>query len=288
MDYVAAIVVFIAIYAILAASLNVMIGHAGLLSLCHAGFYGIGAYASALAAARLGWPVGLAMAGATVLAGVVGALLALALLRLKGDFFILGSLAFQIIIIDVVRNTDDLTGGPHGIAGIPRPAPFGTALTAAPDYALLYGAVALAEVLLLHAVTTSAFGRTLNAVRDDEVAATAIGRNVTWFRVRAFAIAAAGAGLAGALYAHYVTFIDPSSFGFAESVYLLSMVVIGGMATTAGPLLGAAVLVIAPELLRFVGLSSGVDANVRQLLYGALLIAFAFLRPRGIAGRQVL
>jgi branched-chain amino acid transport system permease protein len=161
-------------------------------------------------------------------------------------------------------------------------------VTSQAQYAAVYAILAAACIALLHYLTTSAFGRALNSVRDDDVAAIALGKDVRSIRIRSLTLSAAGAGLAGAMYAHYVTYIDASSFTFTESVYILSLVIVGGVATTRGPILGAIVLVLAPELLRFVGFSTNADANIRQLLYGALLIAFAVLRPSGVAGRKVL
>jgi branched-chain amino acid transport system permease protein len=287
-EYLFTIAVLTAIYVVLASSLNVVVGHGGLLSLCHAGFYAVGAYASALAALRLGWAFPLSAAFGALFAAGIAALVALPLLKLKGDYFILGSLGFQIIIVDVIHNADAITNGALGLSGIPRPRFFGMVVTSQAQYAVAYAILAAASVAFLHYFTTSAFGRALNSVRDDDVAAIALGKDVRSIRIRALTLSAAGAGLAGAMYAHYVTYIDASSFTFTESVYILSLVIVGGVATTRGPILGAIVLVLAPELFRFVGFSTNADANIRQLLYGALLIAFAVLRPSGIAGRKVL
>lgn len=287
MDYALSIVILLAIYVILASSLNVILGHGGLLSLCHAGFYAIGAYAAAMTGIRYGWGFVATGAVAIAITAAIAALLAIPLLKLRGDYFILGSLSFQIIIIDIIYNSDWLTNGALGLSRIPRPRIFGFQATTHLQYALLYSAVALLALVVLNYITKSPFGSALNAVREDEAAATALGKNVRSIRIRAFAISAAGAGLAGALYAHYVTYIDPTSFTFTESVYILSLVIIGGVGTTRGPILGALLLVAMPELLRFVGLSSNVDSNLRALLYGLLLIGFAYARPNGIAGRNV-
>ena len=287
MEYALTISILLAIYIVLASSLNVVLGHAGLLSLCHAAFYAIGAYVSALTALQFGWSFPVSTLAAIVSAAACATLLALPLLKLQGDYFILGSLGFQIIIVDLIYNADAITGGPMGLSCIPRPRLFGIEIISNRSYAIFYMAIAAACVLLLHYVTTSPFGTALHAVREDETAATALGKNVRSICVRAFAISAAGAGLAGAMYAHYVTYIDATSFTFTESVYILSLVIVGGVATTWGPIFGALILVIAPELLRFVGFSSDADANIRQLLYGVLLIVFALLRPRGLAGKEV-
>lgn len=287
MDYALSIVILLAIYVILASSLNVVLGHGGLLSLCHAGFYAIGAYAAALTGIKYGWGFLATCAAAIIVTAAIAAMLAIPLLKLRGDYFILGSLSFQIIIIDVIYNSDWLTNGALGLSRIPRPRIFGFEATTQLQYALLYALVALVAVAVLNYVTKSPFGSALNAVREDEVAATALGKNVRSIRIRAFAVSAAGAGLAGALYAHYVTYIDPTSFTFTKSVYILSLVIVGGVGTTRGPILGALLLVAMPELLRFVGFSSSFDSNLRALLYGLLLIVFAYARPSGIAGRNV-
>jgi branched-chain amino acid transport system permease protein len=287
LDYLLTIVILLAIYALLASSLNVVVGHGGLLSLCHAGFYAIGAYASALTALRWGFSFPVTAMVAAVSAALCAGLIAIPLLKLRGDYFILGSLGFQIIIVDLIQNGDPVTNGAMGLSRIPRPRVFGFEIGTHLEYAALYMVIATGSILLLHYVTTSPFGRALNAVREDETAVTALGRDVRWIRIRAFAIAAAGAGVAGAMYAHYVTYLDATSFTFAESVYILSLVIVGGVATTRGPILGALLLVLLPEALRFVGFSSDLDSNIRQLVYGMLLILFASLRPRGLAGRDV-
>lgn len=287
MDYALSIVILLCIYVVLASSLNIVLGHTGLLSLSHGAFYGVGAYASALVAMASGWSFPVTLVIACLVTAALAAALALPLLRLRGDYFILGSLGFQVILIDIIYNWDGLTNGPWGLSGVPRPGFLGIEVSSQLEYVLLYAPLAIICVALAHYLTTSPFGRVLNAIREDEVATTAFGKSVPWFRVSAFAMSAGLAAAGGAMYAHYVTYIDPTSFTFLESVYILSLVVVGGVANTRGPLIGAFVLVLAPELLRFVGFSSGMDSNIRQLLYGAMLMAFCLWRSRGIAGRDV-
>lgn len=287
MDYALSVLILLCIYSVLASSLNIVLGHTGLLSLSHGAFYGVGAYASALLAMATGWPFPATLVFAFLFTAALAALLALPLLRLRGDYFILGSLGFQVILTDIIYNWDDVTNGPWGLSGVPRPALAGFEATSHLEYTILYVPIAAACVAIAHYFTNTAFGRVLNAIREDEVATTALGKSVPRFRVAAFALSAGLAAVGGVMYAHYVTYIDPTSFTFLESVYILSLVVVGGVANTRGPLLGALVLVLAPELLRFVGFSSGVDSNIRQLLYGAMLMAFCLWRARGIAGRDV-
>jgi branched-chain amino acid transport system permease protein len=286
-DYILSVCVILTIYVVLATSLNVVLGHGGLLSLCHAAFYGIGAYTSALIALNFGWGFLLSAAAGSLAAAALAALLAIPLLKLHGDYFILGSLGFQIIIFDLIQNADAITNGSLGLSRIPRPQFFGYVISSPMQYAFIYVTIAAVWTILVHYLTHAPFGKALNAVREDETAAVALGKNVRSIRVRAFALSATGAGVAGAMYAHYVTYIDPTSFTFTESVYILSIVIVGGVATTLGPMLGALALVLAPESLRFLGFATDADANLRQLLYGMLLILFAFWRPRGLAGRDV-
>lgn len=288
MDYLFAVLTLLSIYAVLATSLNVVVGYGGLLSIGHAALFCVGAYVSALTSLKLGVPVPLAALLAAFATALVGAIVTMPLLRLNGDYFILGSLGIQIIVVDIIRNLDHVTEGPRGLANIPRPAIGGLSLGSNASYAITYALVAAGACLLVRYLMRSPFGHVLQATRDDPVAASACGNNVGWVRVRAFAIAAAAAGLAGAMYAHFVSFIDPTTFGFAESIYILSMVIIGGMGTARGPLFGAALLVAAPEVMRFIGTSTASDAYIRQLLYAVLLIGFAYWRPQGLGGKKLV
>lgn len=288
MEFAYSIAIFLLIYVILASSLNLIVGHTGLLSLSHAAFYGIGAYASAIIALRLGWSFPLSVLAGAILAGAVAAVLALPLIRLRGDYFVLGSLGFQIIIFDVLYNWDAVTNGPWGLEGIPPPDIFGMRVRADIDYLFAYAPLTAICVFIAHRAARAPFGRVLNAIREDEGAATALGKDVRWFRIRAFALASALAAVAGAMYAHYVTYIDPTTFTFLESVYILSLMVIGGAGNTRGPILGAAVLVVLPELLRFVDLPSTFESNVQAMIYGILLIGFCLFCPKGLMGKDVL
>jgi branched-chain amino acid transport system permease protein len=286
-EYVVTVLILVSIYVVLASSLNLVLGHTGLLSLSHAAFYGIGAYVSALTALRFGWTFALSTVAGAVVAAVLAAILAVPALKMRGDNFILGSLGFQVIIHDVIYNWDAVTSGSWGLSGIPHPTLFGMTVTTNTQHLALYLPLALATVVLLHVASRAPFGKVLNAIREDELAVTALGKSVRSFRIRAFALAAAMAGVGGAMYAHYVTFIDPSSFSFVESVYIVSLVIIGGAGNTRGPLIGAAVLVVLPEVLRFVAVPLAYASNVRQIIYGLLLVVFVLLRPKGLAGEDI-
>lgn len=284
MNYVLHILVMINIYLILALSLNVLVGYTGLLSICHAAFYGIGAYIATLLMVKLGFNFFPAL-----LLGVLGAMVlslpvAIPALRLKGDYFVLASLGFQIIAYSVLYNWVGLTRGPYGIPGIPRPEILGWQISTIPLYFVLTLLFALLCLFIFWRITSSPFGRVLKAIREDEIAAEALGKNITNFKVAAFAIAAGVAAISGALYAGYVTYIDPTSFNLEESIFILSVVIIGGTGNLKGSVVGAISLVILPEALRFVGIPDTVAPNVRQMIYGGLLVGLMFFRPQGIVG----
>lgn len=284
--YLLGILVTIAIFALAAVSLDLLIGYTGLFTIVHGALFGMGAYASAIVALQLGlgfW----AGAGAAILAGAaVSLLIALPSLRISGHYLVLASFGVQEVLYGFYLNLDGLTGGPGGIRGVPRPTLFGAAIDSNGAYLALYAAITILVVLALRRLLASSYGLLLKAVREDELAPQALGKNVVALKIQAFVLAGAVAGLSGSLYAHYVTFVSPESFDVHASIFILTMVLIGGMGTLWGPVLGAALLIALPELLRFLPFSSTELGPMRQIVYGAVLMAFCFLRPQGIvAGR---
>jgi branched-chain amino acid transport system permease protein len=285
MEYLLHILVLISIYIILSASLNLIAGYAGLLSIAHAAFYGIGAYVVALMALNWHAPWWVNIACAVVLSGLLGALVGVPSLRIRDDYFVIATFAFQVIAFTVLNNWVALTGGPMGLPGIPQPDIFGWHLSSRWAFLLFVAFFCALTVLVARSIVQSPFGRVLKAIREDEVFAQAAGKNVAACKVLVFVIGAGMAAVAGAMYAYYISFIDPTSFTVVESIFILSIVIIGGAGSQWGPVLGAVVLVTLPELLRFVGLPSSVAANVRQMLYGGLLVAFMMWRPQGFLGQ---
>lgn len=284
MDYVFHILIIISIYAVLAGSLELLVGHTGLVSISHAAYYGLGAYLAAIVTLRLGLPllftVPMAMAGTAVLAMLVSR----PLCRLREDSFALGTLCVQQIFSCVWRNWTGVTGGPMGISGIPQPVLLGERLASNLPFLFLASTVAAASMLVFWRVGVSPFGRVLRAIRDDEVFAVSLGKKTVRAKYSVLVLSAAFAGLAGSLFAYYLSFIDPTSFTLDESVLILAMVIIGGAGAFRGAVLGAALLVLLPEALRFLGLPSGAAGNIRQIVYGAVLILVLALRPRGLVG----
>lgn len=285
MDYLLHILVLVAIYALLAVSLDLLAGHTGLLSIAHAAFFGIGAYTSAILVVRCGLGFSVGVLSGMLFACFVSFVVSLPSLRLHDDYFVIATFGFQMILFSIFNNWMDLTRGPLGIAGIPQPVIFGWRVGSHFEFLLLAVLFACFAYFVVYRLSSSPFGRVLRAIREDEVFARSLGKNTLRFKVTAFAVSAALAGSAGSLYAHYITYIDPTSFTVMESILVISMVIIGGAGSTWGPLIGAVVLVTLPEVLRFIGLPSSVAANLRQIFYGALLVIMMMFRPRGLVGR---
>src|SRR5690349_19013956 len=282
--YIAHYLVMVGIYSILAISLNLLIGFSGIFSLAHAALYGIGAYASAIAAVKLGLGFWGGMIVAAGVGGLASALVAIPSLRVAGDYYIVASFGLQMVVLTVFVNWIDLTNGHAGLAGIPRPQAFGFAIDNPFKYVVLTFAIAALTYAICHRLTHSAFGRRLRAVRDDEIAAAAIGKDVVRTKIVIATISSALGALAGSLYAHYITYINPSSFTLEESIFITSLVILGGTQRLAGPCVGAAILLAVPEALKFLAIPDTVAAPMRQILYGGLLILFMFVRPEGILG----
>lgn len=298
MNYLLHLLVYFDIYLIVALSLNLVVGYCGLLTLAHAGYYAIGGYAYALLSLNLGWGfVPAALAGA-VMAGALSLAVSLPAWRLRGDFFVLVSLAVQALIFSALYNWSsagaplgswrNLTNGPFGITGIPRPGLFGWKVTSQVDMAVFSTVVAGLCALILWRLKTSPWARLLLAMREDELAARGLGKNTRLAKVQAFAFAGALVALAGALYAAHVRYLDPTSASLDESILMLSMVIVGGLGNFRGPVVGAAVLIALPEALRLLALPDAQAANLRLLIYGLLLILLMHFRPQGIAGEYRL
>jgi len=285
MEYLLHILVLIGIYTILSVSLNLIAGYTGLISIAHAAFYGVGAYVAALMALHLHSPFLVNIVCAVILCGLLGALLGIPSLRIRDDYFVIATFAFQVITFSILNNWVSLTGGPMGLPGIPQPTIFGLQISSQVGFLILVGLFCALALWVTYRIVRSPFGRVLKAIREDEVFAQAAGKNVAGYKVLVFVVGAGMAALAGVMYAHYISFIDPTSFTVMESIFIISIVIIGGAGSMWGPVVGAVVLVVLPELLRFIGLPSSTAANIRQILYGGLLVAFMMWRPRGFLGK---
>lgn len=276
-QYVLQIAVFVGIYIILALSLNLLNGYVGLMAIGHAGFYGIGAYASAKLMIDLDLPFLVSFLAAGVVAGFFGYLLGRPTLRLEGIYLALATLGFNLIVWLVLLNWNSFTNGPLGIKDIPAPNLFGWQVDTRLEYYYFMLGLASCVVFTIARLANSRFGRALVAIREDQLAAAANGVNVTRYKVQAFVISAAYAGIAGAFYAHFIRYISPDSFTQFESFILLAMLALGGQGNILGPIVGAVILIIIPEVFR-------TFSEYRMLMYGVVLIAVILLRPQGLFG----
>ena len=277
------------IYIMLVLSANLTIGMANLLTMCQAAFYGIGAYIGTFFLLQFNLPF-VVIAGLVILfTGAFSFLISYASVRLKDDYFVIATMGFQLIVYTILYNWTDVTSGPYGIADIPGIKLFGLYDISGTMGFLILSLIVMAVVVwLFHHLVTSPFGRVLNAIRADETTTKAMGRNTVLFKALAFFLSAAIAGLAGVIYASYISYIDPTSFTLDESIFILSALFIGGIGNTKGPILGAIFVVLLPELLRFVGLPDTVAANLRQIMYGLALVLIMYYRPQGILGKTIL
>ncbi|AOY78196.1 branched-chain amino acid ABC transporter permease [Clostridium formicaceticum] len=270
-------IIMVGIYMVLAMSLNLITGYTGQLSLGHAAFYGIGAYTSAILSMRFGMSFMITAPIAAILSAFVALLLGIPTLKLQGAYFAIVTLGFSEIVRIIALNWIQLTRGPMGIPGIARPLIFGYQISSSKDYYYLILALVVITYLSIYRIMHSRLGRAFSAIREDELAAQAMGVDTLKYKILSFTIAAFFAGLAGSFYAHYITYIDPQSFTFNESIQILSMVVLGGMGNMWGAMVGTIILVIAPEMLRFL-------EDYRMVMYGAVLIIMMLTRPQGILG----
>jgi branched-chain amino acid transport system permease protein len=283
-DYLLHILILINIYIILVVSLDLIAGYTGLLSISHAAFYGIGAYFTALLSLHFQTNFLFNMVFGIVGAAILGVIIAFPSIRIHDDYFVIATFGLQMIVYSIFNNWVALTRGPLGIPGIPVASLFGVAIDNHWKFLLLSAIFAFLAYLLVRKLVSSPYGRVLKAIREDEVFAESLGKNVDFYKIQVFVIGGALASVAGNLYAHYITFIDPTSFTILESILVVSMVIIGGAGSLRGPVLGAVVLVILPEALRFIGLPSAVAANLRQIFYGGLLVLMMLYRPQGLVG----
>ena len=275
--YFITIFITIVIYAMLAHSLNIITGHAGQISLGHAAFFGIGAYTSAMLYSEAGFPFWISVPMAAAVAGIVGALLGIPCLRVRDDFLAITTMGINFVV-EAIFLYIPFFGGAMGIGGINLPKWFGREMTK-PEYFVLILVVFLLLLLLDRRMGRSWIGLAWASIREDEEAAGAMGVDVVRFKVLAFILGSAIAGLAGGFYAHFLTFIMPQNFGFGQSIVILSMVVFGGIGSRWGPIVGAIILGILPEVSRPI-------MEYRILIYGILLLGMMRFQPGGLLGPE--
>jgi branched-chain amino acid transport system permease protein len=288
MEYIYHLAVLFTIYAGLAISLDLVVGYTGLLSVTHAAFYGFGAYATAILMTTQGFGF-----FSSVLVGIIVSMLfawiiGFVLSRFKDDYYALVSFGFNIIVFSVFLNWQDLTRGPLGIPGIGKPEIFGYTFSSTFQFLILSIILMLLVYGIARFIVNSSFGRVLKAIREDEQAISVFGYNTKTYKLIVFIVSAGMAAIAGSLFASYITFIDPSTFTLNESIFILAMIILGGLSNVRGAVLGALFLILLPEALRFVGFPTDIAAQMRQVVYGALLIMLMLYRPQGMLGEYRL
>lgn len=263
------------IFVILAASLNLITGSAGLLSLGHGAFFGVGAYAAALLSTKLGWPFWLTLPAAGAIAAAVGALVAIPTMRLTSIYFAVATLGIGEMIYVTLLNWVGVTRGPMGIRSIPGISVFGQdGMVVA---MVVVAAVMLGTLWVVHRLTHSYYGNSLRALREDDACADAMGIDVGRLKLQSFGMACCMAGVAGGLFAHTTGYISPESFKFGESILILSMIVVGGLGSVYGSIIGAVLLSVLPELLRDLG-------SYRMIAVGVVLFVSILFLPKGLVG----
>jgi branched-chain amino acid transport system permease protein len=284
MDYLLHIFIMIAIYAILGLSFNLILGYTGLIAMCHAAFFAIGAYTSALLGINFGTHFLVGIAAGMFVAGVISLLVALPAIRVRDEYLIVTTLALLMIVYTVLMNWIDLTRGAAGLSAIPRPSLFGYRISSPMAFIPLMFGFTVLVFLACWRIVGSPFGRVLRAIREDEVATESLGKNVRAFKIWVFVTGGALAAIAGSLFAHYMTYISPANFTINDTILIFAVVIIGGAANSWGPVVGAAILVSVMEALRFMEISPLIVGFTRQIAYGAVLVAFMCFRPQGFLG----
>ncbi len=283
-DYFLHLLILICIYVILVSSLNIAVGFSGILHLGHIALFGVGAYTSAiLVFAGVPFLVSLLIAG--LFTGLIGICLGVASGKLRGDYLSLATLAFGFVAHSIMMNWVMFTRGPLGLSGIPPAALFGITLQSPYAYAGFALFVAGCSVWFFHLLVSSPFGKLMEGLRDDELNLRVLGKNTYLVKIKVLFVSAFFSGIAGSMFAHYIGYIDPSSFVLGEMIFILTLVIAGGLASLRGSVVATIVLFMIPELLRFVSISGAVLGPVRQLFYCVVLLLVLYVRPSGIFGK---
>jgi branched-chain amino acid transport system permease protein len=275
--FVVTLLVFVGIYVIVCTGLSLIFGYAGQLSLTQAAFYGIGAYTSALLSTRGGLSFWIGLVAAAVLPGLVALVIGAPILRLRHYYLAMATLAFSEIMVVFFVQEVDITGGPTGITLVPAPSVLGLPLNTPTRYYYLVWTVAVLVVAFSYNLIRSKFGRSLRAISDNEIAASAMGVDVARMKSLMFVLSAVYAGIGGALYAHYISFVSPDGFSVSLSILLVIMVAVGGVQSLGGAVLGAVFMTVLPSLL-------GGYQQYAMLVYGLILVLVLMFMPAGIAG----
>ena len=287
MDFWLSYAALAAIYVLLGLSTNLLVGIAGIFSVSQAAVFGVGAYIVSYLLMNDVVTFLPAMLIAAVFCVALNVLVTLPALRVSGDYFVVTSFGIQLLATAIFTNWTTGTGGANGLPGIPPADLLGRSLDSNAEMAGLCLSAMVLGCAAFWLIMRAPFGRLLRAIREDELAVAAAGKNVLRAKVSAAAMAGAFAGSAGGLYATFLSFIDPSSFDLDASILLLTMVVVGGARTLAGSIIGPFLLLALPQVLTLIEIPTTIAAAARQLIYGVLLIVFMLFRPQGLAGEKL-
>jgi len=276
-EYIAALLVLIGLYVILASSFNLIIGFGGLISIAHPIFFALGAYTVGVLSTQFGWHPVLNVAAGFVVAMLASFMLSLPSLRISGDYLLITSIGFQLGLLEILKNLA-FVGGASGLGGIPNVVRHNRSLV----FAAVALSLAVMVVAALRALVRGPYGRAIQAMRDDELAFLALGRNAMNIKIAIFAAGSGLAGVAGGLYAYYYQYVTPDQFQILQSAMILTMVVVGGMGSVYGPVVGAVLLLLLPEAITFLNLPSAILGPLQGVIFTSLVILFLFLRPEGL------
>lgn len=288
MNYLLHILVMLEIYMLLALSANQKVGLSGLLSLAQAVFYGVGAYATAITITRFGFSYWLALPVAMLTCVIVALLFSFIAGKVRELYFSLATLALQIIFFSVAYNWKSVTNASFGISGISNPEIFGLKINSPGSFALFGGVWVFVVILFYSWFLKTPISRMIQATRDDQIAVLSLGKTPNYYKRISIMLSAIIAGIAGTLYATYTTYIDPTSFTLDESILILSIVLIGGVGRIIGPVTGAVIYVLLPEVIKFLQMPDSIAANMRMILFGLLLVLIVRFKPKGIFGKYLI
>lgn len=280
MEYVVSLTVLFGLYVILSSGFNLILGYGGLMSIAHPIFFAFGAYTAGLLAIHTDAHPILAVAAGGVVAMLMSFMMSVPSLRISGDYLLITSIGFQLGLLEVFKNIE-VVGGASGLSNIPNLV---EGESRSIVFALISCATALAVVLVVRWLVKGPYGLAITAMRDDEVAFAAAGRSAMGIKLSIFAIGCGMAGIAGGIYAYYFQYLTPDQFGIFESAMILTMVVVGGMGSVWGPVVGSVLLLALPQLITFVDFPPSVMAPLQGLIYSGLVLMFLFLRPQGLIG----
>jgi branched-chain amino acid transport system permease protein len=285
--YILNLLILVSISGILATSLNFIIGYAGIYSMAHAAFFGVAAYAGALVALHVSSSLLVTIPIAMAICAALSLVISLPSLRVRGDYFVVASLGLQMIAFTVFSEWKGVTGGIGGLTGIPVATLFGWRVASLESMFFVALACLALTTFAIYVLVHTSFGRSLKAIRDNEVAAASFGKNPVIIKTIAVAISTAFCGVAGVLYAFHISFVNPESFTVDESVFIMSMIIIGGAGTVFGPILGALIIHLLPAALTYLTFLPARDlASLQQIIYGAAMVLLMIYRPSGLIGRS--